>query len=153
MNIKGKTLIELLVALLIFSSMMLGFYALMNFVNTRSFLDSVRVDMQQQARNGMERIMREVRESSTIAITVVDANSDELSFTTPNEVGIQYYRDGINLVREYPPDTTKIIASNILYLKFTQAGNLLQIQIRADKSLKSQTISVLLTEKVRLRNE
>ena len=153
MNKKAKTLIELMVALLIFSFMMLGFYTLINFANTRCFLDTTQVDMQQQARNGMDRIMREVREASAVTITVIDANSDKITFTTPNEVGIQYYRSGTNLFREYPANTTKIVASNIAYLKFTQTVDLLQIQIRADKALYGRTLSALLTEKVRLRNE
>ncbi len=152
MRKQGFSLVELLIAMSIFIFMLLVAYGVLKTGNTIYTTDTIYLDMQQQARNGLERIIREVRESSTQAITTLDANNDRITFTTPNETGIQYYRSGTNLVREYPSGTVKIVASNIAYLKFSLSGSLLQISVRADKAYSSRTISFLLVEKVRLRN-
>ena len=153
MNKKGYTLVEALISVLILSFILLGVYGVLHTGNTIITNDNALLEMQQQARNAMDRIVREVRESSTQTITVIDADSDNISFTTPNETGIQYYRSGTNLVREYPPGTAKNVASNIAYLKFTLVGALLKISLRADKRIYTKTVSFPLTENVRLRNE
>ncbi len=153
MKTNGYTLIEALISIAILSFILMGVYGVLATGNTVITNDNAILEMQQQARNAMDRIVREVRESSTQTITVIDANSDRITFTTPNEIGIQYYRSGTNLVREYPSGTTTNVASNIAYLKFTLAGTLLKISIRADKSIYTKTMSFPLTENARLRNE
>ena len=47
----------------------------------------------------------------------------------------------------------KTIADFIGYLKFTKSGRVLTLNIRAQQLLYGQTFSVLVVEKVRLRNE
>ena len=153
MNIKGYTLVEALISVAILSFVLLGVYGVLVTGNTVITNDNALLEMQQQARNGMDRMVREVRESSTQTITTVDANSDTLTFTTPNETNIKYYRSGTDLVREYPAGTIKKVANSIAYLKFTLSGALLTINIRADKSIYIKTVSFALVEKVRLRNE
>ncbi len=101
----------------------------------------------------MDRIVREVRGSSTTAITVINADSDKITVTTPAASGLMYYLSGTNLVREYPAATTVNVANSIGRLKFTISGSLLQIDVRADVSTFGQTVSFPLVEKVRLRNE
>ena len=152
-NIKGVSLIEFLMATFIFAMMLVGFYQILNFVQTRSFIDNANLNLQQQARNGLDRMVREIRESSSSTVTVIDANSDRITFTTPNEIGIQYYRSGNSLVREYPANTIKNIAESIVYLKFTKSGSVLTMNIRAQQTIYGQTFSISLVEKVRLRNE
>ena len=147
------TLVEVMVSLALLSFILLVVYGVLSTGSNIYTRDTLYLDAQQQARNGMDRMMREIRESSTQTITVIDANSDRISVTTPNETGLLYYRSGTNLIREYPAGTTKIIASNIAYLKFTLSGTLLQISIRADRTYGSSTVSFPLVEKVRLRNE
>ncbi len=148
----GFTMIELVIAMSLMSFMMMVAYGVLKTGNTIYTNDTIYLDMQQQARNGMDRIVREVRESSSTTVTVIDANSDRLTFTTPNETGLMYYRSGTNLVREYPSGTLKNVASNIAYLKFTLSTYLLTINIRADKAYGTKTISFALTERVRTRN-
>ena len=150
---KGYTIIEAIISILLLAFILLGLYGVLFTGNTITTNDNALVEMGQQARNGMDRIVREVRESSTQTITVIDANSDKITFTTPNETGIQYYRSGTNLVREYPSGTLKNVASNIAYLKFTLTGTLLKISLRADKAIFTKTVSFPLVENVRLRNE
>lgn len=150
---KGFTLVETLISALLMSFILLGVYGVLQTGNTITTNDNALADVQQQARNAMDRIVREVREASTQTITNVDASSDRISFNTPNETGIQYYRSGTSLVREYPSGTTRNVATNIAYLRFTLSGTLLTVSIRADKALFNKTISFPLVEKVRLRNE
>ncbi|MBI4308865.1 MAG: prepilin-type N-terminal cleavage/methylation domain-containing protein [Candidatus Omnitrophica bacterium] len=152
-NLKGYTLVEALISVLILSFMLLGVYGVLATGNTIITNDNALLEMQQQARNAMDRMVREVRESSTQTITVVSASSDKISFTTPNETGIQYYLSGTNLVREYPSGTIVKVANSIAYLKFTLSGVLLTISVRADKTLYTKTVSFALAENVRLRNE
>lgn len=149
---KGFTLVEVLVTVLIFSFISMVMYSVLNVGYSVYSRLSVSLDLQ-QAKNGMDRMVREVRASSSATVTTIDASSDKITFTTPTSNGIQYYRNGTQLIREYPSGTTRIMADNIAFLKFTLTAPLLLIQLRADKILSGKTYSFSLTEKVRLRNE
>jgi type II secretory pathway pseudopilin PulG len=149
----GYTLVEALISMALLSFILLGVYGVLATGNTIIINDNAILEVQQQARNGMDRIVREVRESSSQTIAVLAVDSDRITFTTPNEVGIQYYRSGTNLVREYPSGTARNVANGLARLKFTLSGTLLTINIRADKTLYGRTVSFPLVENVRLRNE
>ncbi len=150
---RGYTLPEALISVLLLSFILLGVYGVLVTGNVVTTGDNALLDMQQQARAGMDRMLREIRESSTTTITMIDANSYRIAFSTPNETGINYYRSGTNLLREYPTGMTKIVATNIAYLKFAASASLMQINIRADKAVGARTYSFPLAMKVRLRNE
>ena len=152
-NLKGYTLVEALISVLILAFILLGVYGVLQTGNTIITNDNALLEVQQQGRNAMDRMVREVRASSSEAITVINANSDKITFTTPNETGIKYYLNGANLAREYPAGTVVNVANSIGYLKFTVAGSLLTINVRADKALFGKTVSFSLVENVRLRNE
>ena len=147
----GLTMVELLVTTLIFAFIMAGFYAVLGVGNTTYSMDTNYLDLQQQGRNVLDRIVREVREASSVTITTVSASADTLTFSTPNETNIHYYRSGNNLVREYPSGTTKTLATNITYLKFTNSSKLLTISLKAEKTW-FRLLSFPLIETVRLRN-
>ena len=149
---RGYTIVEAVISTLILSFVLLGVYGVLEVGNTLTTNDNVLLEMQQQARNTMDRIVREVRASSARTITVVDANSDRITFTTPAAAGIQYYRSGTNLVREYPSGTLVKVANSIAYLKFTVSASLLNISLRADKTTYGKTVSFALVENVRFRN-
>ncbi|MFZ5800939.1 MAG: hypothetical protein ACOY3D_06160, partial [Candidatus Omnitrophota bacterium] len=119
------------------------------------YVDLGTLDLHQQTRNAMDWMVREIREAgaSSVSITVIDANSDRITFNTPNETGIQYYRNGNQVIREYPSATTRVVGNNINRLKFTQTGSLLQIQLRAEKTALNRPLSFSLTEQVRMRND
>ena len=107
MNTKnGFTLVEAMIAILLLSVILLGVYGVLLTGNAVSGTDLALVDMQQQARNAMDRMVREVRESSSEVITVINANSDKITFTTPNETGIKYY-----LVYSYREKNKKDVAA------------------------------------------
>ena len=153
MNMKGFTLVETMISMLILSVVLLGVYGVLNTGQKVCAKDFVLLEVQEQARNAMARIVKDVRQSSAATITVISASNHRLTFTIPSATGVQYYLNGTNLVREFPAGTMVNVASNIGLLTFTQTGTILQIQVRADKAFFSSTTSFSLVEKVRLRNE
>ncbi len=152
MSTKGYTLIEVLISVALLAFLLMVTAGVLMTGNTVFNNNMYQLDMHQQARTGLDRIVREVRESSAQTVTVVDSDHDRITFTTPNETGIQYYVSGTNLVREYPSGTVRIVASKIARLKFTLATKLLTVEIRADTAIGSKTYSIGLKDKVRLRN-
>ena len=155
-NIKGFSLIEVLVSVAILSVVMLGAYGVLITGQKIYFLDSTLLEMEQQTRNMIDRLVRESRAASSQVI-VTNYNSttnDKITVYSPTTpLGVQYYLSGTNLLRVYSGVTTNI-ASNVSLLKFTLSGSLLTINARADKTIyTTKTISFPLTVQVRLRNE
>ena len=148
---RGMVLAEFLVTALLFSFIVAGFYTVLGVGNTTYATDTNYLDLQQQGRNILDRISREVREASSVTVTVLSSSSDRLTFSTPNKSGIQYYRSGNNLIREYPSGTTKTIATDITYLKFTSSSKLLTISLKAERTV-FRLLSFPLVQTVRLRN-
>jgi prepilin-type N-terminal cleavage/methylation domain-containing protein len=144
-NKKGLTLVEMLVGSAIFSFLVLVLFGMVQ-TGTAAYIA-------EQARNGMERMVREIRQSRASSVTVNDAHSDTVSFSTPTRTNVRYYRSGTNLVREYPLGTVKIIAINIGHLKFVKTGSQMTINIQAQTTMYSRTFSFVLFENVKLRNE
>jgi type II secretory pathway pseudopilin PulG len=158
MNRKAYTLVEAMISVLLLSVVLLGVYGVLQTGNAVFMKDMALLDMQQQTRNAMDRIVREVRQASSQAVDVNynSTTNDRISFNIPSiPIGtlIRYYLSGTDLVREYPAGTVRKVASNIGVLKFTATGALLEIQIRADKSQYGQLTSFNLNGQVRLRNE
>ena len=150
---KGFTLVELMVSSSIFVFLIMVLYGIIQAGTSVYFVDSTFLDLQQQARNAMDRIVREARESKSSTVIVVDADSDKFAFSTPSEGGVLYYRDGNNLIREYPPGTATIVATDITHLKFLKVGVQLMITLQAQKTAYNRTFTFPLSEDVKLRNE
>jgi type II secretory pathway pseudopilin PulG len=152
----GFTLVDVLVSIAILSLIIAGVFGVLNMGNTTYNTDLSLLDLQQNARQGMDWMVRELRESSSgdINIVPIDADDDQITFNTPNETGIQYYRDMTErqIIREYPAGTTRIIANDINSLNFSLSGNLLEIQVTAIKTQRPD-LTFFLKEQVRLRNE
>jgi hypothetical protein len=157
-NNRAYTFVEAVISILLLSVVLLGVHGVLQTGNAVFMKDMTLLDMEQQTRNALDRIVREVRQASS---QTIDANynsttNDRISFkipTIPTGSLIRYYLNGTYLVREYPAGTTKNVASNINYLKFSTTGALLLIDVRADKTIYSNTVSFPLTTRVRLRNE
>lgn len=154
---KGFSLAELMVTVAILSVVALGIYNTLG-VGSRSFyMEANHLELQQQARNALIRLVYELRQASSasIAVTVVSATSDRIVFNTQSALGVKYYLSGTRLVREFPAGTIKTVADNIGYLKFTPTPatnpTTLKIDTHADKTF-FRTISFPLTETIKLRN-
>ena len=148
-NFKGYTLVEALISVLILAFILLGVYGVLATGNTIITNDNALLEMQQQARNAMDRMVRETRGASTQTIS---GGGSQITFTTPAAVGIVYSLSGTTLQRTYAGSTVNV-ANSIAYLNFALSGMLLTISVRADKALFGKTVSFSLVENVRLRNE
>jgi prepilin-type N-terminal cleavage/methylation domain-containing protein len=159
---KGFTLVEVLISVAILSIIFAASYAVLLTGQNTWFVGQDMLGLQSQLRLGSSCIIREFREAASFSITPVDADDDILTFRTPNEASISYYRD-INdlnndsltdqIIREYPSGTIRVIANNISSLHFSSSGKLLQINITAAKTSRGRTLQLSLAEKVIGRNE
>ncbi|OQB12859.1 MAG: hypothetical protein BWY16_00356 [Candidatus Omnitrophica bacterium ADurb.Bin205] len=149
---KGFTLIETLVATVIFILVISGIYGVMNVANL-SFSTDSGADLQQQCRNASAWITREAREASLASIINIDENSDSISLDTPDKTGIVYFLNGNQVIREYPAGNTRIVGNSITSLRFSQDGGLLVIQITASRQILLRRLSFTFQEQVKLRNE
>ncbi|MDI6605876.1 MAG: prepilin-type N-terminal cleavage/methylation domain-containing protein [Candidatus Omnitrophota bacterium] len=152
---KGFTLVEVLVSLLILSLLVAAMFMVLNVGDTAFNLDLGMLELQQQARQAMNAMVRELRQAQNLTVTVIDQDSDRLTFSTVDEADISYYRNINNsqLIREYPAGVTKVLANNITYFKCALVTPLLTIQLRAGRTFRQKPMAFSLTEKVRLRNE
>ena len=151
----GFTIIEVLVSLLILSLILAGLFMVLAAGDISFSVDAGMLQIEQQARQGMDQMVRELRHAQDPVITAINQDSDRLTFNTESEAGISYYRD-INtnqLVRELPAGTAKILANNIAYFKCSFTSPVLEISLRADNTVRQKALTFSLGEKVRLRNE
>jgi len=161
---KGFTLVEILVTVLILSFFIGGLFMVLNMGGMTYSTDLCLLDLQQQARLAMHGMIRELRqtneESGRGNLNIVSAT--EITFSIPSGtysdpwIGpIRYYLNNLEnqIIREYPAGTEKPIANDIDNLVFSLTGNLLEIQLSCAKTARRRELSFSLREQVRLRNE
>lgn len=167
---KGLTLLETLIAIGIFSFVVMGIFGVLGAGGTHYATNLASINLQRQARQGMSWLCKDVRPASWLSITIsaADANgNNRIKFNTPDATGVEYYVespavsgetfwqlkriDSVNI-------TPRVKAKDISVLKFTQeaSGNILKIEMTASKTFssfgKSRTLTFSLTEKVKVRN-
>jgi len=147
---RGFTLLEILVTVLILGILFVGVFGVLNVGNIIFKEDITLVGLQQQVRRAMDTMINEIRESSSSHINPVCSNSTITFNTTPAVYGdpwagpISYYldvndanNDGVvnQVIREYPQLTRKILANDISSLSFCLTGNIVEIQVAAQKNI------------------
>ncbi len=162
---KGFSLVEVLFSVAIFvilGAALCGILATGSLIYTK---DTALLDVQQQASNALDRIVRDIRASKRHTITNIGTGSDKIVVYVPTPVGgvdekrVAYYRTGSLLKREYeyPIGTTVqtvTVASDIASLTFSPpTGNVLTIGVAAQKMSYQHLVTFSLVQKVRLRNE
>ena len=174
---RGFTLVEILVSVLILGFLFAAIYGVLNIGNIVFKDDITLVQLQQQARQGIDRMINEIRESKPSEITLADANTKIIFKIAPPVYGdpwvgpISYYRDvndtnndGVTnqIIREYPTGTWKILGNYITALSFSIFGDLVETQLAAEKTVQGRELCFptpcedpprTLKEKVRLRND
>ena len=157
---RGVTLVEILVSVIILSFLVAGIFGVLNVGNITYNTDLGLLDLQQQARQAMDGMTRELRQSRAALVNIV--SSSELTFSIPPAtygagwIGpIRYYLDTSEnrIMREYPAGTEKIIANDINSLTFSPSSNLLDIQLTCAKTVLQRDLSFSLNGQVRFRNE
>jgi prepilin-type N-terminal cleavage/methylation domain-containing protein len=156
---KGFSLLEVLIAVVIFSLVIMGVYGVFSVANRNYAVDAALVELAQQTRQTMFWLTKDIREASALSITNIDSASDAISFNAIGETGIQYYLDNNQLIREFPSGTRRVVANNIARFRIARGNNpldnnMLVLDLLAEKTLISgETLSSPLRERVRLRNE
>lgn len=146
---RGFTLVEILVSVVILGFLFAAIYGVLNIGNIVFKDDMTLLQLQQQARQGMDAMVNEIRESKSSEVSIVDGNT-KIIFKVPPEVygnpwvgSISYYRDvndansdGVvdQVIREYPAGTRKILANDITVLSFSLAGGVVGIELAAKKA-------------------
>ena len=156
---KGFTLVEILVSVFILSLLIGGLFLVLNIGNLTYNTDNCILDLQQNARRGMEWMVRDLREGSSLpgAVNIpASPGNTQVTFDTLTETGITYSLDSVNhritRVCVNPPDGPRILANNIDDLRFTRNADLLRIEVTAVNPQRTD-LSFFLREQVRLRNE
>ena len=165
---KGFTLLEVLVTVLIFTFIVAGMYGVLNITRTNYDTKLVSLNLQRQARQGMSWLSREARQASWASINIAspDANNNNsITFNTPDANGVNYCVTKTQvsgqtlwqLKRTYPVGTVKVRANDIIGLNFSQgSGHILNIQVTASKTFSSggqtRTLTFSLTGQVAVRN-
>ena len=157
---KGFTLLETLVTVLIFTFIMAGMYGVLNIAKTNYDTNLVSLNLQRQARQGMSWLSREIRQASWDSIHDKDTERNSITFDRPDVNGGTVYNVTYSLVsgqlwRNYP--TGQVIANNITGLTFSQiVGNVQKIILEASKTFRSlgkdRPLTFSLTEQVQVRN-
>lgn len=177
---KGFTLLEILVTVLIFTFIMAGMYGLLNVAKTNYDINSASLNLQRQARQGMSWLIRDIRQAywksiyDLLAIPPInnitgpDANNNyAITFNTLDELsGINYsviktVVSGKELwqLQRTTGTGVRIIANDIRNLTFTRdpgGAQVVIIKVEASRTFRSlgqdRTLTFSLTEQVQVRN-
>ena len=159
------TLAETLVSVFILGLLISGICGVLNVGNMAYLSDMGLLDLEQNTRQAMNSIVRELRAASVA--TIDSGDSSHITFTTPGFSAEYHHVDSNNdgvrdrIIRERTGQTT-ILANNISDLCFcwdatnnncrTDCSNLFTIRIRAAKTVMNRPLAFSLIEQVRLRN-
>lgn len=163
----GFTLVEILVTFAILSFIMGGIFAVFNVADMSWNQDTGTLWLQQQARQAMDGMIREIRQAKKEAgrPVTITAGNETLAFYIPGISNpVSYYLENNQIVREHPAGTKKILANDIGNLSFCcwhngvcdavcSNFNIIEIKLTATKTVRQRPLSFNLTEEVRLRNE
>jgi len=149
----GFTLVELLVASLIFSIVCGIVFSVFNTANYAGFTNSDFIDLQQQTRQVIDGMSIEIRQNPAVSPITIANGCSKITFTDAGDT-ISYYLNGSQIIREYPLGTTIVIANNINSLCFTLApsGATILISLTATKNTRGRSLTFSLQEKVTMRN-
>jgi len=181
-NISGFTLIEIVVTFFIMTFIVWCIVAIFNMADKVWNSDMGIVDLQQDARQAMDRMINEIRQARNFTgcnVTTSGTTGDmEISFCVPVDIttfpvtpsqSIRYYRDTSipnlpRIIRDHA-GTTSVVGVNIDSLNFLPSpfsGDIVEIELTATKTTRGRTLCFpspcvnpkrTLLEKVRLRNE
>jgi len=158
---RAFTLVEILIVAVIFSFLALGITQVVNLGNVTFPVDLAQIQLQQQTRQAMQWMTRELRQASNPLIT----GGNRITFDSFSDAGLTYYLDTADangdglvnqILREFPAGSRRIMANHITSLAFTPDGapiRLIRIDINAGRTILGKALDFSLVEQVRLRNE
>lgn len=146
---RGFTLVEILVSVVIVGFLFAAIYGVLNIGNIVYKDDMTLLQLQQQARQAMSTMVKEIRESKPSEVSIVDGNTKIIFKVPPETYGnpwvgpISYYRDvndansdGVvdQVIREYPTGTRKILGNDITTLSFSLTVDVVGIEVATKKA-------------------
>jgi type II secretory pathway component PulJ len=158
MTRRGFTVFEITISVALVTILFAAIYAVFKAADVSWQEDMGRVALQQESRQAMDLMVRELREASNIQITPVNPDADIISFDTTARTGIQYYRDlnSNQLIREFPLGTFRVLANHINHLRFSYPSRVITIELQATANVRGRIVSFpqggVLIERVRVRN-
>lgn len=155
---RGFTLLETLVSLAILGVITAGIYMVLNVGNRSYKSDMGLLDLQQEVRQAMSGMIRELKQSNSSTITISNAGA-RIDFKVPTDITtspvtysdfIAYYISNNQLLREHPAGTFRVLANDTSNLNFCwwdgvdccdstsedcSSLKVVQIQLRAAKTV------------------
>lgn len=164
---------EILVSVAILGLLIAGIFAVLNIAEMSWHSDMGLLDLQQQARLAMDGMVREIRQNKASDIIIPDNSGVEIKFKIPDSpYCFKYSLNNYEILRDISdeclPFTSlllepKVLANDINSLNFSLSGNIVEIQLRAKKTVQRRELCFpvpcdsvspkSLIEQVRLRNE
>ena len=170
---KGFTLVELMIVMLIFSIILGAMFAVMNMGKASWHSGDTQIQVQQEARKGMDRIVKELRQTGTSTIIGVPPDGNlynTITFRIPDEDGIDangniewgnqiaYSLGGLNgqqLLRT-EGEGLEVLANRVVNLQFRRQAttpNIVEITLQSQKTtIPGHLISATLNSQIRVRN-
>jgi len=153
---KGFTLLEILVTVLISTFIIAGMYGVLNLTKANYNANLVSLNLQRQARQGMSRLSREIRQASLDSIQNKTQNRASITFNTSvaNDITYSLYSDQHQLRRNNLGIANDI--TNLTFFQIDGNSNIQKITLQARKIFRSfgkdRTLTFSLTEQVQVRN-
>jgi prepilin-type N-terminal cleavage/methylation domain-containing protein len=161
---RGFSFVEVLVSILILGVVIAGICAVLNIGNIAWHTDMGLVDLQQEVRQAMDGMAREIRQAKIEQDRPLNISDEgkKIEFYIPTYNKITYFLQDNQIIREYAGET-KVLANDISDLCFcwdktngickTDCSGFFTIRMQADKQAISGPLSFSLIEEVGLRNE
>lgn len=164
---KGFTLLETLVTVVIFTFILGSMYGVLNVARTNYGTSSVMLELQAQARQAMHQLAREIRQAYLSSIVDKGVDKNIINFSRPGAGNITYsFSPGSGRLWRNSEDT--VIANDITGLTFSALTcvsccaaadtcpkeyiPLQKITLTAGKTVNSRVLTFSLTEQVQIRN-
>jgi len=146
-TIKAITLIELMIALAIFSIILGAIYSVLNMGRASYYTGDIQIAVQQEARKAMDKMTREIREASSVNL------SDDYPFAVEAN-RIKYEVNSGQLQRIVQGGSTTVLANDVGNVQFTLiGGDMVYITLTTQKNtVLGRSLSADLTSQVNLRN-
>ena len=146
-NTKAFTLIELMIAMAIFSIILGAIYSVLSMGRTSYYTGDIQIVVQQEARKAMDKMTREIREASSVNL------SDDYPFLIQTN-RIKYEVNSGQLQKIVEGGSTTVLANDVGNVQFTLiGGDMVYITLTTQKNtVLGRSLSADLTSQVKLRN-
>ena len=144
---KAFTLIELMIAMAIFSIILGAIYSVLSMGRTSYYTGDIQIAVQQEARKAMDKMTREIREASSVNL------SDGYPFLIQTN-RIKYEVNSGQLQKIIEGGSTTVLANDVGNVQFTLiGGDMVYITLTTQKNtVLGRSLSADLTSQVKLRN-